>query len=53
MRLPASMLLMMPEVQKELNITDAQKTQMQTLRDNAQKDIRAACRASTSRPFGT
>ncbi len=42
MRMPASMLLMMPEVQKEIDITDAQKTQMETLRADAQKDIQTA-----------
>ena len=42
MRMPASLLLMMPEVQKELNVTDAQKTQMDEIRTEATKDFQSA-----------
>ena len=41
MRMPASLLLAMPEVQKELNVTDAQKTKLTELRDQTQKDFMA------------
>ena len=42
MRMPASALLMMPEVVKELNVTDAQKTQMEEIRTEATKDFQSA-----------
>jgi len=40
--MPASMLLMMPEVQKELKITDDQKAQLDDLRAEQQKNFQAA-----------
>ncbi len=42
MRMPASMLLMMPEVQTELKVTDEQKTKMDEIRTDVQKDVQAA-----------
>jgi Spy/CpxP family protein refolding chaperone len=42
MRMPAGMLLTMPEVLRELNVTDAQKTQMEEIRGEVQKDIQSA-----------
>ena len=42
MRMPASMLLTIPEVQKELNITDEQKTKLEELRTEVQKDFQSA-----------
>lgn len=39
LRMPASILLMVPDVQTELKITDEQKTKMMTVRDEVQKDV--------------
>jgi len=41
MRMPASMLLMMPEVQKELKITDDEKSQLEDLRAEQQKNFQS------------
>ncbi|MGA2255214.1 MAG: hypothetical protein ABSG53_11170, partial [Thermoguttaceae bacterium] len=42
MGMPAGMLLAMPEVQKEIAITDAQKPQVEELRSQTQKDLQEA-----------
>jgi hypothetical protein len=42
MRMPAGILLTIPEVLKELNVTDAQKAQMEEIRAEVQKDIQSA-----------
>ena len=39
MRMPASLLLMMPEVRKELNVTDAQQTQMDAIRNEGDEGL--------------
>ena len=39
LRLPAGILLMAPEVQTELKITDEQKTKMATIRDEVQQEV--------------
>src|SRR5262249_43266251 len=41
MRMPASMLLMMPEVQKEIQVTDDQKTKLDDLRAEQMKDMQS------------
>src|SRR5271166_3804020 len=42
MRMPAGMLLGMPEVQKELDLTDAQKTKVEDLRSEMRDDFQSA-----------
>jgi hypothetical protein len=39
LRMPAGILLMMPEVQTELKITDEQKTKMATIRQEVQQEV--------------